>query len=113
MGMSIGPREPALHAGRRPRLDGESGPVLRIYRLVAGQTCVAADRASAETESEPKLCIYRHVTGQNCVAASCASAETASRDGETAHLPSRDGRNNRADIALPPTAPRPKLRLVT
>jgi hypothetical protein len=58
MGMSIGPREPALHAGRRPRLDGESGPILHIYRLAAGETCVAADRASAETahrdgESEP------------------------------------------------------------
>jgi hypothetical protein len=60
MGMSIGPREPALHAGRRPRLDGESGAILRIYRLVAGQTCVATDRASTETaprdgESGPKL----------------------------------------------------------
>jgi hypothetical protein len=80
MGMSIDPREPALHAGRRPRLDSEPGPILRIYRLVAGQTCVAAGRASAETaqrdgESGPKLrstglgryCArgYGHV-GRNC-----------------------------------------------
>jgi hypothetical protein len=69
MGMSIDPREPALHAGRRPRLDSEPGPILRIYRLVAGQTCVAADRASAETA------LVTVSQDPNCAAR--ASADTA------------------------------------
>jgi hypothetical protein len=59
MGMSIDPREPALHAGRASTVS-----------LVAGQTCVAAGRASAETasrddESGPKL--RSTDLGRNCV----------------------------------------------
>jgi hypothetical protein len=42
------------------------------------------------------------------------SAQHACRaSADTAHLPPRGGRDNRAKTALSPAAPRPKLRLVT